>query len=346
MVFAGTLRLRAGQWFLERKVSRRPWAEVAGVAGEVFAIRVYSAGACFVSMLLAAWVGALARVLSADHWHTFTTLDGMTLLSASAQASRYQGGLVPVLVSWAALLLLTPTGYTIAFRAAPVAAGILGYLHLAPPSFAVTTRVSALSHWLVSFDSHLRGDAIQVLIFSIAIAYVLQSSAVSVSARLDQVRRRPGRGSRDGPPWLDVIRKACATLLVLLVLLMATWAATVVRLAAASGAGTRSLEMSYGFQGGLYQSKYLLVLAFIAVCLSQVYNADKWLVAAVLLTAWYGLAPTAVTWPSALEISVGRGLLTRAGTEWGADSLWAALFIFAPAVMLGIYLVGRLMRSR
>lgn len=338
------LKLGIARWFLEGKLARRTGAEVASAVLRVGTIRVFSAAACFISMLLAAWAGALARAVAPD-WHAFRTLDGTTLLSASAQASTYQADLVPVLISWAALLLLTPTGYAVALRAAPVAAGVLGYLELSPPSFPVTTWVSAMSRWLVRFDLHWTADAIPVFIASIAVAYVLSYNAAVVFGRLGRFRNRPARRAGAGSDAGDLVRKACAVLLILLVLGLTTWAATVVRLAA-SHPGASGLEMSFGAQGGLYQSRYLLVLAVIAVCLAQAYSVKSWLVAAVALTAWYGLAPGAVTFPSMLEITAGRGEWTRLGAAWGAGSLWAALFIYIPAVMVGIYLTGRLLRPQ
>ena len=137
-----------------------------------------------------------------------------------------------------------------------------------------------------------------------------------------------------------MVRRLCAVPLILLVLLSVTWAVTVVRLAA-SGTG-----ISYGFQGAVYQSEYLLVLILIAIAVSWSANGAKWLIVAVILTTWYSLASAAPSFPSALEISAGRGELIHIGTVWGADSLWAALFIFIPAAVFGIYLVTALLRSR
>jgi hypothetical protein len=304
---------------------------------KVLAVRLYSATACLVSMVLAAWVGACVRAFSAQDWHVFRTLDGTTVLAASAQAARVQGALFPVLLSWAVLLLLTPITYTLAFRAAVVAAGILGYLRLAPPSFLVTTRVTAVSHWLVRLGS--RG-AVLYLVLAIALAYVPLSSAVAEFGRLGHLHRKVRRAPYAGRHSRDVVRKLCAIPLILLVLLSVTWAVAVVRLAA-SGAG-----ISYGFQGALYQSEYLLVLILIAIAVSWLTDGGKWLIVAVILTTWYSLAPGSLSLPSALEISAGRGLLIHIGTAWGADSLWAALFIFIPAAVFGIYLVTGLLRSQ
>ena len=328
---------RVARWYLSRKLSRRTWADFAGFVGKVLAVRLYSAAACLVSMVLAAWVGAFVRVVSAHDWHVFRTLDATTLLTASAQAARYQGALFPVLLSWAVLLLLTPIRYTLAFRAAVVAAGILGYLRLDPPSFAVTAKVSGISHWLVRFGG--RGG-ILYLIFAIAVAYVLLSSAVAEFGRLDHLHRKVRRAPYAGRHSRDVVRKLCAIPLVLLVLLSVAWAVTVVRLAA-SGTG-----IPYGFHSTLYRSEYLLVLILIAVAISQLANGGIWLIVAVILTTWYSLAPGTLSFPSTLEISVGRWQLIHTGTAPGTDSLWAALFIFIPAAVLGIYLVTGLLRSQ
>lgn len=336
----GLIRLHAARWVLKHKLSRRTRADFAGMVFKGVAIRLYSAAACFISMLLVAWVGAFARIVSANDWRVFRALDGRTLLTASAQAARYQGSLLPVLILWAVLLLLTPTGYTLAFRSAAMAAGILGFLHFSPPSFLITTRVTAVSHWLSTFSGH---GAVPYLILAIAMAYVLLSSAVGAFGRLDDVHRKAHRVPYGGPSSFDFTRRMCAVPLILLVLLSVTWAVTVVRLAA-SGASRPGAEISYGLQGGLYQSKYLLVLVILSIAVSRITIDRKWLIVAVILAALYSLAPGALPFPSTLEISAGKGQLIHIGTAWGPDSLWAALFIFIPAVVLGIYLVARLLR--
>jgi len=339
--FTDAIKFRAASWFLERKLYRRTRADFADAAFQVIAIRLYSAAACFISMLLVAWLGSFARAVSAHDWRVFRTLDGTTLLAASMQAARDQSYLLPVFLWWAALLLFTPRGYTVAFRAAVVAAGILGYVNLSPPAFLVTRRVTGISHWLIRFEGRA---SIPYLIISISVAYVLLSSAASTFRRLDHLRKKPGHVSRGESDSLDLIREVCAIALALLVLLSVVWAATVVRLAV-SHASSRGPGMSYGYQGGLYQSKYLLVLALIAVCLPMIYDIEKWLVAAVALTALYGLAPNALIFPSILEIPAGRGQLTHIGAAWGNNSLWAALIIYIPAAILGIHLAARLLRS-
>ena len=104
-------------------------------------------------MVLVARIGAFVRAISAHDWHTSSTLDGATLLAASTQASRYEALLLPVLLVWAALLLLTPPGYTAAYRAAAIAAGALGYLNFIPPHFPVSTGVGPISRWLSTAGS-------------------------------------------------------------------------------------------------------------------------------------------------------------------------------------------------
>ncbi|HEX5296304.1 MAG TPA: hypothetical protein VFW50_04890 [Streptosporangiaceae bacterium] len=329
------IRPHPARWLLERRLSRRTPADFVGFVVKILAIRLYSATACFISMLLAAWVGAFVRVVSAHDWHVFRTLNETTILAASAQAARYQGVLFPVLLLWAVLLLLTPIRYTLAFYSAVVAAGILGYLRLDPPSFLVTTWVTAISHWLVRFGG--RGG-ILYLISAIGVACVLLSSAVAEFGRLDHLHRKARRASYAGRHSRDVVRKLCAIPLILLALLSVTWAVTVVRLAA-SGSG-----ISPGYQGALHQSEYLLVLIAIAIAIPGLANGGKWLIVAVIFTTWYSLAPDVLSLLPALEISAGRGELIHIGTAWGADSLWAALFIFIPSAVFGIYLITALLR--
>ena len=141
-------RLGARQWLLDRKLSRRNPADFARVVLKALLIRVASAATCFVSMLFAAWIGAFVRVVSAQYGQGLRSLNGAVLLSASEQAGRSQVQQLPVLISWALLLLLTPAGFTIAFRAAAGAAGILGYLHFPRHCFRLPRqRVRHLTGW-------------------------------------------------------------------------------------------------------------------------------------------------------------------------------------------------------
>jgi hypothetical protein len=59
------------QWFLERRLSRRTRQDFAEMVFKVCAIRMYAAAACFISMLLTAWLGAFARAVSAHDWRVF-----------------------------------------------------------------------------------------------------------------------------------------------------------------------------------------------------------------------------------------------------------------------------------
>jgi hypothetical protein len=142
--------------------------------------------------------------------------------------------------------------------------------------------------------------------------------------------------------------------LILGMLLATVWAAAVIRLAAADGS-LPGHGASYGFRAALVQDKYLFVLTLMAVLIAQLTSNTKWLIGAVALAAVYGMLPSTgpfqikttrfLLFPPTLEFSAWRGELTRIGMAWGADTLWAALFLFVPAVVLGIYLVTRLLRS-
>jgi hypothetical protein len=293
------------------------------------------------SMLFAAWAGAFGRAVSTGHWHAFMTLDGVTLLAVSAQAARYQSLLLPVFVSWAALLLLTPARHVIAFRVAVAAAGILGYLRLAPPPFLVTGRVVTLSHWLAKSASL---PAIPYLISAIALSYVLLTSAIGNFGRLDYLHRNAHSVHYYGSPSLGLTRRFCAALLILLVLLLITWAVIVIRLSASRDAFPAA-EILYGRQGALQQSNYLFSLALLAAVVAWAGGGWKWLIPAMIVTAAYGLAPGVLSVPPILRISTGREQLIKLGMVWGGDSLWAALFVFIPAAVFGIYLVDRLLRT-
>ncbi len=308
---------------------------------KVAAVRLYSAVACLISMLLTAWAGAFGRAISAHHWHAFRVLDGVTLLAASEQAANCQSHLLPVFLSWAALLLLTPARHSIAFRVAVAAAGILGFLRLSPPPFLVTTRVTTLSHWLARSGSL---PAVPYLVLAITLAYILLTSATGTFGRLDYLHRNARRAPRYAVPSPGFTRKLFAALLILLVLLSVTWAATVVRLVA-SGADLPGAGMSDGRQGGLAQSTYLLLLAPAAIAIARTADSWKWLIIAVILTAGYSLATGTLRFSWAPEVPVIRRHLAHLGAAWGGNSLWAALFVFTPVAVFGIYLAARLLRT-
>jgi hypothetical protein len=339
--------VRARQWVLEWRLYRRNWSDVVGVPVRVVSIRLYVAAVCLISMVLMAWIGAFARVLVAQDWHASTILSNATLLTASEWASGFQGALFPVLLVWAGMLLLTPNGFTAAFHAAAVAACALGYLYFLPPAFPVTSKAATVSRWLDQEGGH---PFVLYFVGSVALAALLQLHAGRTFRRLRPVNP----ASFEGHPYGLLVCRLCAMPLILAVLLATVWAAAVIRLAAAD-ASLPGPEASYGFHAALVQDNYLFVLTLMAVLIAQLTSNDKWLIAAVALAAVYGLLPSTgpfhtkttrfFLFPPTLEFSAWRGQLTRMGTAWGADTLWAALFLFVPGVVLGIYLVARLLHS-
>jgi hypothetical protein len=337
-------RLSARQSLLDRKLSRRNPADFARVGLKTLLIRVGSAATCFVSMLLVAWIGAFVRLVSAQHGRVFNSLNGATLFSVSEHAGKYEVQLLLVLISWALLLLLTPAGFTIAFRAAAGAAGILGYLHFSPPLFRITAATGPISDWLARFDGYWSRHAVIYIIFSTLAACLLQSTTVRIFSGLDHLPVRAGLGFNNRPDYFSQIRRLSAAALALLILLLVIWAATVLRLASAQ-TGTYIHGSEYGFQGGLYQSQYLFILVLLAILVTQADFADKWLAAAAFLGTLYLLSPKKFTVPEVLEISWGRGFFAHAGTAWGADTPRVALFLFIPASICGIYLFGKMLRS-
>ena len=140
------------------------------------------------------------------------------------------------------------------------------------------------------------------------------------------------------------LRRFCALLLVLLMLVSVTWAATVVRLAAAGPSDPRSLAADGG-QGGLYLGVNFVLTAIIAVLAWLYATSESWLAVAVAVTAWFGLAPGTAAFASVQVVPEVRKNLMHVGTTWAADSLWVALFVIIPAVVLGIYVAARLIRS-
>ena len=121
---------RVSTWLLARRLRRRTAGELAGAAAVVVATRVWAAACAFCAMVLVAWLAAFARALSWHGWSGFRSLSAAGLSGATARAGGYEAGLVPVLAVWAALLLLVPAGYAIAYRAALAAAAALGALGL------------------------------------------------------------------------------------------------------------------------------------------------------------------------------------------------------------------------
>lgn len=329
MVIARTPANRLSSWLLARKLNRRIPAEVAASLTSVLLRRVGAAVCGFGSMVLFAWIAAFARAMLEHGWSGSRTLSAAALSNDSVQAGRVEGGLVPVLAVWAVLLLLTPSGYAIAFRGTAVAAGALGALDFSPPSFLVTPEVAGFARGLVQFTRSWNG--ILLLIVSVWAAYLLHRGALGVFRSLDEFsagrRLRPAR----------VVRVALA----LVVLVSATWSGTVVWLAASHAHGDAT---SYGVRGGLVLSDYLLVLAVVAVFATGGGSAQGWLLALTPLAALLGAVANVSPLPHDLAYPIGREGLERIGLALGGGSLWAALFIGFPACLLGVYLMAPVRR--
>jgi hypothetical protein len=142
--------------------------------------------------------------------------------------------------------------------------------------------------------------------------------------------------------WLA--RKLCATVLVLLVLLLATWTATIIRLAA-SHASIQSSGHSSGLQGGSYLGIYLLILAAAGLLFPQLHKSEKWLAGVTILAALYSVAPNKLRIHSFLVTSATKYEPIGIGAVWGINSLWLTLFVFIPLIVLGPYMIKKLLRS-
>jgi len=223
-------------------------------------------------------------------------------------------------------------------------AGVLGYLGFSPPSFWVTARVAPATHWLVSFENHWHRDVIAFFIISIGAVYVLLRSAIHRFRRVGELSSGRRRAPHAEPHVLWLARRLCATVLVLLVLLLATWTATIIRLAA-SHASIQSSGHSPGFQGGLYQGIYLLILAAAAVLIPQHHDSGRWLAGAAALAALYSVVPNGLRVHSVLVTAVAKYEPAGIGAAWAVNSLWHVLFIFIPVIVLGPYLIQKLLRS-
>jgi hypothetical protein len=305
-----------------RKLSRPAPADIANGLYRVLLTRVCSAVICLVAMLLAAWIGALARILTGHDWRIFRMLDPSALETASRQAGIYQADLLPVLLVWAALLIVTPNGFAFAHRSATVVAGILGYLHFSAPSFFLTSEVASISHWLSRLDNRCSDNAVLFLIVSVILCWVLISNAARTFSQLGRVGQWPFG-------WL--IRKQCALVLAALVLFLAVWAAIVIRPAASHQ------DIRVSDQEAIL---YLLALILLAVLSAQGGDDGKWLAGFTLLASVYALAVSTAPGPGQ---RAGTALLIRIGAAWGADLSLTALFLFIPAGLLGVYLVGRIL---
>lgn len=327
---------RISSWLLQRKLYRGTPADLATALAKGLLIRTCAAACAFASMVLIAWIAAFARAVLEHGWSGFRTLGAAALSSATMQAARYERNLIPVLVVWAAFLLLAPVGYTIAFRSAAVAAGALGALNFTPPSFLVTPESAGFARGVAQFTQSWNG--ILLLVVSVPVAYLLHQGALSVFDRLDQwsVVRRMQRHAAS--PIQVLAAQACRIVLALVVLLVATWSGTVVWLAASHTHGGAVL---YGLRGGLVLSDYLLALGVVAVLVAHTQSAQGWLLIAMPLAASLGAAAKVSPVPHDLIFSVARGELARVGTVWGGGSLWGALFVGFPACLFGVYLMAR-----
>jgi hypothetical protein len=330
MIAARTPTARVSSWLLARRLYRRTTSEVAAGLARVVLIRTWAAACAFGSMVLLAWIAAFARGLFGHGWHGFRALDAAGLSSASMQAGRYAGDLVPVLVVWAALLLLAPAGSTLAFDGTAVAAGVLGALDFSPPSFLVTPKVAGFAGEVVRF-SH-GWNWILLLVTALLGASLLHHGAVRAFGLLDEFSARQTRYPA----------RAARFVLALVVLVSAAWSGAVVWLAASHAHGDAA---SYGFSGTLVLSNYLLALTVVAVLVPRGSPAQGWLVTVTLLAALLGTVPGNSYLAHHLAVPIGRGELERIHPTWGG-SLWAALFIGFPVCLLGAYLMARVRRLR
>jgi hypothetical protein len=331
MVLARSPGTRVSSWLLVRKLRRRTTEEVAAALAGGLIVRALAAACAFCSMALIAWLAAFAREVFRHGLTGFRTLSAAGLSHATAQAGRYEAGLIPVLAVWAALLLFAPAGYAIAFRAAALAAAVLGALDLSPPSFRVTPWTAGFARGLVQLSRSWSG--VLLLVASLAAAFLLYRGALGVFERLGQFSA--GRLRRPAP--------VTRFLLALVVLLSAAWTGTVVWLAASHAHGDAT---SYGSRGGLVQGDYLLALAIAALLVAGSGSTQGRLLVVTPLAALLGAFASDLPVPHELVWSAGRADLERAGAWWGGGSLWAALFVGFPLCLLGIYLVARVRRRR
>jgi len=325
MAVAYTRAPRVSSW-LRARLRRRPAAEVASALARVLLTRAWAAACAFCAMTLIAWLGAFARALLRHGWDGFRTLSAAGLSDATAQAGRYEAGLVAVLAVWATLLLLVPAGYAIAFRAAAVAAAALGALNFAPPPFLVTSWVAGFAGGLARLSRSWNGIAL--LVASLAAFFLLYRGALGTFSRLGEFS-----AGRTRQPAL-----ATRFVLALVVLLSAAWSGAVVWLAASHAHGDVT---SFGSRGGLVQGDYLLALAAAALLVADSGSARARLLAVTPLAALLGCFAHDLPVPHDLVSSAALTDLERAGAWWGGGSLWAALFVGFPLCLLGVYLVAR-----
>jgi hypothetical protein len=327
MAIADAPGSRLSSWLLARKLYGRTTAEVAAALSANAALRVVAAACAFGSMVFVAWIGAFTRAVFRHGWAGSRTLGGAALANASAQAIRVQEDLIPVLAVWAALLLLTPTAYTIAFRAVTAAAGALGALDFSPPSFAVTPRVGGLGRELARV-THAWNPA-WLWIAAVVAAYLLLRAALNVFNRLDEFSAR--RTVRPG--------RAVCFCLAFIVAASAAWSGSVVWLAAPAHGAAEYAAGPYGLRGALVVSDYLIALVVIAVLVAASDSPQWWLLAVAPLAAALGAVANVSPFPHDLVYAVERAGLERIGGDIGGAAWWTALFVGFPVCLIGLYLM-------
>jgi hypothetical protein len=338
--------------FLRHKLARRNATDRNRAFAISLATRVVASAECFVSMLLIAWVGALAGAICALGWKAVESVDEASIMAASPLADRVAADLLPVLLPWAALLLVAPAAYRGAVPAAAALAAIVGYLHLVPPAFLspywvsrAATALSAATAAAFRAAHHSKNPVgIEIAWGAIMLALLLQFAALRRFRRLQDLGNGGAGRSGNGPLSRRLTRKLAALPLIALALLLSIWAGTVVRLTASHSVAPGSI-VAYGEQGGAEQANYLLIVIIIAIVLSQLGNA-RIIAPVALLTLIFILAPSAQEHVSRLRIPLWREALVNLGGQWGTEALWIALFASAPTALLAIYLSGRLLAPR
>lgn len=347
------LRESVKGWFLERKLRRGNGWDPARTLLVSLVIRVVASAACFISMVLIAWAGALLGVIAVGGWRALRVLNEASILAASQQADRFTGDLLPVLVVWALLLLVTPTGYDRAFSAMVALAGVVSYLHLVPPAFLFPSWMSRASRALSQANTwifHLNHRDPKNPIASELLGAVLVVALLLHTAARERFRRLPDLGMRRAPrPPTGVFtrpltKKIFATPLIALLLMLVIWAGTVVRLAASHGVTPVRL-VTYGAQGGLTDGEYLFIVMLIAILVAQL-GSVRIVLLAVLLTLGITLVPIALKHTTGLRVPLWSGQLAAIGRERGTESLWIALFACVPVILYGTHLVGKLLAPR
>jgi hypothetical protein len=334
---------------LRRKLARRNGGELTRALVASIVIRIVAAAECFVSMVLIAWVSALAGAISAGGWPAVKTVDEASLSAAQKLADSFAADLLPVLLVWAVLLLVAPVGFSDSVPAAAVLAGVVGYLHLVPPPLLFPSLLPRVSRALIVANTpvfqvnHRSANpaGVEVVCGVLIVALLLQLAARRRFRRLQDLGARWDPQPGNGVFSRRLTRKLVAMPLVALVFLLVIWAGTVIRLAASHGAAPASM-VAYGTQGGIEQANYLLIVVVIAVLLSLVGNA-RLVTLVVLLALAFTLTPIAQEDTSRLRIALWSAQLARIGREWGTETPWVALFACVPLALLGMYLGGRLL---